>query len=622
MSISLMRPGELRADRNGRAVFSVSPAARAEGESLQSRIWRVTPGNSPERLTSGPGCDMGPVPSPSDDGIAFLSDRGQRGCFRPFLIEDGNIDGPLCNPGGTVETLAWSHDGAVLYLLVAEEGLDMASCDGALPLAWTMPDDPVAIDGRPVRRLVKFTLASRELTEIPTGGPTVWEFAVGPDETILAIISEDSAERGWHSARLARIGPNGCETIYVPEAQIQGPAIAPSGDRAVVLEGPASDRKLVAGRLRLIYLDTGESRPLGSAKLDDLTHAAWLSDTVIGFSGWMGFGCRYGRVSTDGHVLAEYMEAAQLGPGRFAAHVEQGPDYDMTIRECTSTPPEIVLRDLGDWTALSAFNNGAAKDLPRYETITLEWSASDGTEIGGLLLDPGGPAPGPLVVIVHGGPTASARCSFDPGGALQYVEAGYRVLLPNYRGSVGRGHDFTSAVVGDPAGRDWADIVAGVDHVEALGLAAPGRIGITGSSYGGYLSAWAATTSDRFAAAVVVSGISDLLACNYDCNHAFSEWVADGMVSEAATRNLLIDRSPIFNLSAADTPTLFLHGERDRCTPVTQASMLYAALRRMGTRTRQVVFPREGHMIEETEHRARLSREALDWFAEHLGAPA
>jgi len=621
MSISIMRPGELRADRKGRAVFSVSPAERNEGESLQSRIWRVTPGDSPERLTEGRGCDMGPVPSPTDDRIAFLSDRGQRGCFRPFLIEDDKIDGPLCNPGGTVETLAWSQDGAAVFLLVAEEGLDMASCDGALPLVWNIPGDPVVIDGQPVRRLLRFDIASRDLTEIPTSGLTVWEFAVGPDGTILAIVSDDPTERGWHTARLARIGPDGCETIYTPEAQIQGPAIAPSGDRAVILEGPASDRKLVAGRLRLIDLDTRETCPLGAAKLDDLTHAAWLSDTVIGYSGWRGFGCRYGRISTEGHVLFEYMEAAQLGPGRFAARVEQGPDYDMTIRECTGTAPEIALRDGGDWTALSAFNEGAAGRLPTYETRTLEWTAPDGMEIGGLLLDPGGPAPGPLIVVVHGGPTASVRCSFDPGGALHYVEAGYRVLLPNYRGSVGRGYDFTTAVVGDPAGGDWADILSGVDHIEALGLAAPGRIGITGSSYGGYMSAWAAATSDRFAAAVVVSGISDLLACNYDCNHAFSEWVAKGTVTQKTTRELLIDRSPIYNVSATTTPTLFLHGEKDRCTPVTQATMLYTALRRRGRRTRLVVFPREGHMIEENQHRAQLSREALGWFAEHLGAP-
>jgi dipeptidyl aminopeptidase/acylaminoacyl peptidase len=619
MPISLMRPGGLRLDRHGRAVFTLSPDGRAQGESLQTRIWRVMPGNVPERLSDGPGCDMGSEPSPVDDRIAFLSDRGQQGCFRPYLIEDGTIAGPLFVPLGTVETLTWSHDGAALFLLVAEEGLDTASCDGALPLAWSAPGDPRVTDGRPVRRILRLDLVNGTATEILTGGPTVWEYDVAPDGMVLAIVSDDPTERGWHGARLVRIGLHGCETIYLSGEQIQCPAISPSGDRALILEGPASDRKLVAGRLRLIDLGAGETRLLAPARLDDVTHAAWLSDTVIGFSSWKGFGCRYGRVATDGEVLSEYTDDAQLGPGRFAARVEQGAGREMTIRESTGSPPEIVLRAGDGWRKLSAFNQHAAAQSPPHETRKLEWRAPDGTEIGGLLLDPGGPTPGPLIVVVHGGPTASARCSFDPGGAVQYVAAGFRVLLPNYRGSVGQGRDFTRAVIGDPAGGDWADIVAGVDHVVAQGLADAGRIGITGSSYGGYLSAWGAATSDRFAAAVVVSGISDLLACNYDCNHAFSEWVADGPVHAAATRALLIDRSPIHNLGPAATPTLFLHGERDRCTPVTQAGMMYTALRHRGTRARQVIFPREGHMIEETAHRARLSHEALDWFTEHLG---
>ena len=622
MPISLMRPGALCLDRDGRAVFSLAPSERAAGESLHSRIWRVAPGAAPERLTKGPGCDMGPAASPSDDTIAFLSDRGKPGCFQPFLIQGDKIEGPLCTLCGTVETLAWSRDGAALFLLVAEEGLDTASCQGALPLAWTAPGDPQVTEDQPMRRLLRLDMGRRAVVELKTGGPTVWEFDVGPDGTVFAIVSDDPTERGWHAARLARFGATSCETLYVPDEPIQGVAVSPTGDMALLLEGPASDRKLVAGCLRLIDMQTGESRPLATSQLDDLTHAAWLSDAVIGFSGWKGVGCRYGRVSTEGYVLSDHAEAAQLGPGRFAARVEQGTDGDITIRESTGMPPELVQRSGAEWRRLTAFNQGAAERLPRHETTELEWLAPDGTQIGGLLLDPGGATPGALVVVVHGGPTASARRSFDPGGALLYVEAGYRVLLPNYRGSVGRGRDFTRAVIGDPAGGDWSDIVAGLDHVIAMGLADPRRIGITGSSYGGYLAAWAAATSERFAATVVVSGISDLLACNYDCNHAFSEWVADGPVREAATRQQLIDRSPIHNLSGAGIPTLFLHGARDRCTPVTQAGMMFTALRRQDTRTRQVVFPREGHMIEETEHRARLRCEALDWFAEHLGASA
>jgi dipeptidyl aminopeptidase/acylaminoacyl peptidase len=622
MSIALMRPGDLRLDRRGGAVFSLAAPGREAGGSLQSRIWFVARGQGPESLTNSPGCDMSPTPSPVDDRTAFLSDRAEPGRFFPYLIDAGQVTGPLCTPDGTVEKLVWARDGAALFLLVADEGLDRASCDGASPLFWSAPEDPVVIDGQPRRRVLRLDMKSRQMEEIDARGFSVWEFDVGPDESILAVLSWDPTERGWHEARLARLTRQTFTTLLEPDEPLQCPAISPSGDMALILEGPASDRKLVAGTVRLIDLGTGITRRLAADHLDDLTHAAWLSDTVIGFSGWLGLGCRYGRVSTEGHVLSDHQEDAQLGPGRFAARVEQGAAQDVTIRESTGVPPEIALREGGEWHTLTAFNDGAVEGATGHTTTALEWRAPDGMAVSGLLLDPGTPAPGPLIVVVHGGPTASARCVFDPGGALHYVKAGYLVLLPNYRGSVGRGRAFTRAVIGDPAGADWADILSGVDYVVARGLAEPGRIGITGSSYGGYLSAWAAAVSDRFAAAVVVSGISDLLGCNYDCNHAFSEWVADGPVSDPQVRNLLIERSPLYNLDPAVTPTLLLHGERDRCTPIAQAQMMFRALRRRDTPARLVVFPREGHMIEENPHRERLSKEALDWFAEHLGAPS
>ncbi len=623
MANALQRPGDLRLDRHGDAIFSLAPAARAAGESFQSRIWRVGPDQTPQILTQGPGCDTGPAPSPVDDRIAFLSDRDQTGQFLPYMIAEGQVTGPLCVPAGTVEKLVWARDGGALFLLVADKGLDCSSSEGALPLSWgAQVDDPLVVDGQPMRRLLRLDLQSRETLEIQLPRLSVWDFDVGPSEEIVAIVSSDPTERGWHAAHLILLSATGCTTIFTPTEPLQCPSISPSGSMALVLEGPASDRNLVAGTLRLVDLSTGAIRPLAADRIDDLTHAAWLSDTVIGFSGWLGFGCRYGRVATDGQVLSDYADKAQLGPGRFAARVEQGTDHDITIRESTDIPPEVVLRKGEGWRSLSAFNKTAGDGGQSHRTTELDWPAPDGKMISGLLLEPEDSPPGPLIVLVHGGPTASARCMFDPGGARQYVDAGYRVLLPNYRGSVGRGQDFTRAVMGDPAGGDFADILSGIDHVVALGLADPNRIGITGSSYGGYLAAWAAAATGRFAAAMVVAGISDLLSCNYDANHAFSEWVARGPVSDPAVRDLLLARSPIYNLDPATTPTLFLHGERDRCTPVTQAQMMYRALQRRGTRARLVTFPREGHMIEETGHRARLRREALDWFAEHLEAPA
>ena len=232
---------------------------------------------------------------------------------------------------------------------------------------------------------------------------------------------------------------------------------------------------------------------------------------------------------------------------------------------------------------------------------------------------PSGDPPFPTVVMIHGGPTWSCKYGFDPGYALPLAAAGFAVFLPNYRGSTGRGQAFTRLNVGDPAGAEFEDIVLGVDHCVALGVAVPGRIGVTGASYGGYLTGWAVCTTDRFAAAVMVSGIVDMLSCHLTCNHAFSEFIFEGDHRDPRSLERFMDRSPITHVAGAKTPTLILHGSEDRCTPLGQAEELYQALVLNGTPTELVVYPREGHGFRERDHAADAQRRTVAWFERYLG---
>ena len=615
----IQRPGLYSVSPDGGSVIlAVTGGGVAPRAGPVGCLWHVPLGPGAARaVTSGSGLDTAPVHAASGE-VVFLSDRQTTGRFAPYILRGDDITGPVGQIDGSVEKTLWA-DADTLVCLAADEGLDTASSDGARPLRWSGVDGPTTADGTPRRRLFRVDTGTGATEAFGPESGSVWDFDVAPGGGVVAIHSADPTERGWHEALLVHIAGDGAETVlYRPDEQIQCPAISPDGTCAAFLEGPASDRNLVAGRLTLCDLATGTiTRPCQG--VEDLSHVAWLPDGTLSATGWQGFGTRHLIVTRTGDILSDRHDDATLGPTRFTARVDPLADGTaLAVGEAVGQPPDLMRRTEAGWAALTSF--GADHDDPPHATTTLDWTSPDGTRIDGLLLTPdGAPATGPLVVVVHGGPTSAARHAHDPASALRYVAAGYRVLLPNYRGSVGRGRSFARGVIGDPGGADFADVVAGVDHCAAAGFADPARIGITGVSYGGYLSAWATATSDRFAASVVISGIGDLLGCNYTCNHAFSEWVAGGPVSDPAIRALLTDRSPLSHIHRATTPTLLLHGALDRCTPVGQADALYAALLRHGVPTRQVTFPREGHDIRETAHRARLSQEAVAWFDTHLG---
>jgi dipeptidyl aminopeptidase/acylaminoacyl peptidase len=190
-------------------------------------------------------------------------------------------------------------------------------------------------------------------------------------------------------------------------------------------------------------------------------------------------------------------------------------------------------------------------------------------------------------------------------------------LLPNPRGSIGRGHAFAQGVIGDGGGVDFLDIMAGVDHCIAEGIADPDRLGIAGLSYGGYMAGWAVGQTDRFGAAVAMSVVS-----NYVSFHLTSEvWWYDQAILKGDWNDPASqypERSPITHAHRCTTPTLILQGAEDRCTPLSQAEELYRAIAATGTEVELVVYPREGHVPVERGHALDAIRRTQEWFDRHL----
>jgi dipeptidyl aminopeptidase/acylaminoacyl peptidase len=621
-------PSDISFDRTGRTLAAtVRPASREARQSYQSRIWRFALGGEAVQLTHGPNADHLPRCSPVDDRIAFASDRTTRNKSDLFILDGTAVSAAGAIPG-TIEDLRWTSDGSALIVLAADRGLDGGATNGATRIWWDAPDDPAVTspdDAR--RRLFKVRLADGVTTEVGPADATVWEFDLCGEDGAIALLSADASERGWYHASLARIDFAGrsARVLHRSPWQLQSPSVSPSRRRAAFVEGWSSDRGLVAGEIRILDLDTGTVTALSAGEHSNITTLQWRDEESLWLAGWSGLGSVCGVVRLDGRIEWLEREDAVLGPTSFLAQISPAPEKAgfAAVRQGVGEPPEIVFKTAPavPWAGVTALNVEIARDFPDYpEVRVVRWQGSDGLPVEGLVLLPRdrGPGPSPTIVDIHGGPTWAAKHELDPGHAMPFVAAGYAVFLPNYRGNAGWGQSYARLNIGDPGGAEFEDILAGVDQCISMNLADPHRLGVTGASYGGFLTAWAVATTDRFKAAVMVSGISNQWSSHYSCNHDFHAFIVGGPLAQERFRQLAIDRSPLFRLDRPTTPTLIIHGEDDRCTPLGQAQELYAALLERGCAAELVVYPREGHGLQERSHRLDAWRRKVAWFDRHL----
>jgi dipeptidyl aminopeptidase/acylaminoacyl peptidase len=267
--------------------------------------------------------------------------------------------------------------------------------------------------------------------------------------------------------------------------------------------------------------------------------------------------------------------------------------------------------------------NPEASEFALGEAEVIRWK-SDGFEIEGILQKPVGYASGtryPLLVVPHGGPTGAYLNSFRVGfgdGGQHWAGQGWAVLYPNPRGSTNYGERFMTANLGDWGGGDFRDVMAGVDAVVARGLADPNRLAIEGWSYGGYMTAWAITQTNRFKAAMVGAGIINLVSmyATNDLPNVLAGFFRG--VPGAANLSLYLERSPLSYAAKLATPTLILHGGSDERVPIGQPMELYRALRDRGVAAELVFYPREGHGLTEYFHQLDRLRRQFDWITKHV----
>jgi dipeptidyl aminopeptidase/acylaminoacyl peptidase len=224
--------------------------------------------------------------------------------------------------------------------------------------------------------------------------------------------------------------------------------------------------------------------------------------------------------------------------------------------------------------------------------------------------------------MIHGGPAhlSTSRWSGAVNGMMvsaYLAYSGFAVLMPNPRGSSGRGREFLELEVGDYGGAEVDDVLTGLDRLVDQGIAHPDRLGVMGTSHGGYMTCWVTTRTNRFKAAVASSPVTDWYSQHYGSN--IPEF--DSMYLKATPTE---PGGPYFNLSPtffahqSKTPTLLTAGLRDRCTPPGQAIEFHQALIAAGTETELVLYPEEGHGVRSLPTQIDFAARTVDFLSRHL----
>jgi dipeptidyl aminopeptidase/acylaminoacyl peptidase len=615
-----------------RIAFVIGDSFKSDSKWPKSTIWVMeTAGGEPRQLTAGPRTDTLPRWSPDGRLLAFLSDRlkdGQRQVF--VLPRDGGEALPLTDIKGAIPTprglnaLQWSPDGRSLAFLQEDP-----ETDDERRKRETL-DDAVEFEQKPKYvRVWTVDVATKALRCVSPDGLQIWEFAWSPDaRELAAVVSDVPYEWAWYTNRLDRFRCEGsATTVWQAKRQVAFPAWSPDGGRIAFISSNWSDRGCIAGDVWVVSAAGGEARDISRGLTASPGWLEWSADgkTLLAMGHDRG-GAGLHRVAADGryHERIWWRQAAvaEAHWPRFS-HARDGSlavgmeDADHPRDVWVSAPGSAAV----EWKQLTHLHPQAA-EIEIGQTSVHHWKGAEGWEMQGLLISPVGYQAGrkyPLVMWVHGGPTGmtAARYYAAHGWPQLLACAGYAVFLPNYRGSAGWGLEFAESNIGDMGGRDFEDMLLGIDSLIAAGIADADRLAIAGWSYGGFAAAWAVSQTNRFRAAVMGAGISHWLS--FHGKSSLADWDAIHYGQSPYVRDGLFHKfSPLSYFENLQTPTLILHGAEDQDVPVEQSYLFYRALKDKRVPAELIVYPREDHAVKERAHLIDMSRRVLAWMERHL----
>ena len=581
--------------------------------------------NAPPRLVSldheSRGYAQGLAWSPDSRNLAFLSDAHGRGQPQLYVTRaEGGAVRQLTHLTGSLANPQWSPDGNTVGLLFIQNAPRVPG-----PLQPMTPPSGVIEQQVYEQRFTTVDVETGQVRQVSPGDLYVYEFDWSPDgKQVAATGAYGSGDDNWWVAQLYVISveSGAARSIYKPPLQIAQPRWSPDGKSIALIGGLMSDQGADGGDIYLVPSAGGEARDLTPGSRASPSWIAWdrstgkllFAENVDGESGIAALG-------QDGTVIPLWQGPVVITHGGWLTSFSVANDSKTfaVIQESFNQPPEVWAGPVGKWAEITHLNRDIHAAWGKAQSI--HWT-SDGFRVQGWLLYPKDYDPAkhyPMVVSVHGGPSSSNRPSWPSPfyNTSLLSNQGYFVLYPNPRGSFGEGERFSSANVKDFGHGDLRDILRGIDAAEKKLPVDDRHLGITGWSYGGYMTMWAVTQTHRFSAAVAGAGIADWRS--YYGENDIDQWMIPFFGASVYDDPAVYARSsPIDYIKNVRTPTLVVVGDRDGECPAPQSFEFWHALKALGVTTQLVVYPDEGHEISQPAHRRDIIRRQLSWFDQYL----
>jgi len=580
---------------------------------------------------------------PDGKALLFLSDcdqaNGQTNLFLSRL--DGKSAQRLSELKGEVQDPAISPDGRSVAFLYVEGATRHAGALAAMK-PWS---GVIGEDGIEIQRLARVAIPASGSKVSPAAAEWIspatlhlYEFDWRPDSKGVAFVAANPpGENNWWVAKLYTEELGAAPKVVLAPAEVAGalhglqiavPRWNPDGSSIAVIGGLMSDQGSTGGDVWLVPVAGGAPVDLTPNRTSTPQWIEWKSPRSLFVAELAGGAARLFELdpTTAKASDAFFAREESIGDGRFEMSLSATADHTAFAFTGSSFahPGEIYLAHAvanGKVEELSHFNGGIKPVWGEAQSLT--WKNENFT-VQGWLMEPKDFNPAkkyPLLVIVHGGPAAAATARWSSGSlsAPIFSALGYFVLEANPRGSFGQGEAFTQANRKDFGRGDLRDILAGVDAALAKYPIDPQRVGVAGWSYGGFMSMFSVTQTDRFKASVAGAGIANWQS--YYGENSIDQWMQPYFGASVYDDPAVYGKASAINyIDQVKTPTLVVVGDRDGECPAPQSFEFWHALKARGVATQLVVYPNEGHGFVDPNHRRDVLERAAAWLEQYLGA--